>query len=171
MRIINANFLQVKLFLLQNFFRDGFDCKLYALNYTLAIRLYQIGRSLLQTNSRLLRPVAMLAQTLQISNVVNLRVLLRNNMINVNLRLANFLPALRASVPPMIRFIFRKPVFPVAHFPSISFHEIFIEGWGLSPSPAPLLFVINLSLGKRGASSTTPNQPPAHPEGWFDATC
>ena len=56
----------------------------------------------------------MLAQALQVGRVIPTFVLLRNDMINVDISLANFLAALGAGVPAVIGFVFREPIFSVA---------------------------------------------------------
>ena len=77
------------------------------------IRPRKIGQRVLQ--ARLLRPVAMFTQALQIEQLVAPAVFLRDNVIDIRVRLPNLFAASGASVPPVIRFITREPIISITH--------------------------------------------------------
>ena len=91
------------------------NCKLRAeldgLNDAFGVRLRQVGNGVTQVG--LFGAVAVFAQALQIKQRVRAAVLLRDNVVNVHVRLAKFLPATGAGVPAVIRRIMFKPFFAI----------------------------------------------------------
>jgi len=118
----------------------GFDC-------TLTVGLCKVRHGVFQ--ACLLRPVAMLAKALQVEQLIATSVLLRNNVIDVDICFPNLFPTPRASVPTVIRFVVLEPFVSVAHL----YHQLFFFGRRGAPADQRRWF------------STTP-----HPLGWFDAT-
>ena len=104
-------------------FNDFFNTFLGALH----IGSGKVGDSL--SYVRLLGAIAMLAQTLQIEKLIAAAVFLRDDVINIGVRLPNFFAALGAGVPAVIRFVMLKPFFPVAQKFSSSktFYELYKE--------------------------------------------
>ena len=58
----------------------------------------------------------MFAKTLQVEQLVAAAVLLRDNVVDVRVRLANFFAALGARVPAVIRFVMLEPFFAITQF-------------------------------------------------------
>ena len=67
----------------------------------------------------------MFTQTLQIEKLIATSVFLRDNVIYIDVRLANFFAAFRAGIPAVIRFVVLKPFFTIAQkfFPPPLFAE------------------------------------------------
>ena len=77
------------------------------------VRFRQIGQSF--SHARLFGAIAMFAKTLQVEQLIAAAVFLRDNVVDVRVRLANFFAALDARVPTVIRFVVLEPFFAITH--------------------------------------------------------
>ena len=91
------------------------NCKLraelYGLDDELCVRLGKVGHRVAQVG--LFGAVAMFAQALQIKQRVGAAVLLRDDVVNVHVRLAKFFAATGAGVPAVVGRIVLEPFFAV----------------------------------------------------------
>ncbi len=91
---------------------NGKRCpELHGLDDEFCICFCQIGHGVAQIG--LFGAVAVFAQALQIKKRVRAAVFLRDDVVNVHVRLAKFLPATCAGVPAVIRRVMFKPFFAI----------------------------------------------------------